>query len=163
MTETAKAAVAEGLAIRLLAPSPVLFAPNRLYLLVYMLVAIGLYSTAVFPLMPQEFGGGNKPTVNLHLIEPLQAWAGRLDVPISEDGTLGPVRLLLETDTFLVVSRERVNERAWIFIPPALGLRPAEGGAVSIDKKLVAAVEHIKSKHATVAPASDISSGDISL
>src|SRR5574341_495216 len=81
-------------------------AANRIVILIYVLAALVAYGTWVYPELPQEFGGGRKPEVTIRLkdYQEQQFYAG-LGLPTSADGaSIGPVKLILETDSFLMVT-----------------------------------------------------------
>ena len=71
-----------------------------------MRVTINPVSIKSGPVQPQEFGGGRRPVVKLVLAEPRAEWTHELGLPSAPDGTLGPVLLVLETDSAFVVSAE---------------------------------------------------------
>jgi hypothetical protein len=109
-------------------------AANRIVILLYVLAALVGYGKWVYPEIPQEFGGGRKPEVTIHFKEHQeQKFYAGLGLPASADGaSIGPVNLILETDSFLMVTG-------------ATG----EGDpkpAVGIDKSLISVIVY-KAKH----------------
>ncbi len=97
--------------------------------------AVGIYATMLFPQMPRYFGGGKKPVVWLMLSDSHQLEGIGIDLPRSKDGrSLGPVKLLLETESLFVV---RTNEPLTIW-PCCVDLKA--NPTVGVDRKLVSAV-----------------------
>jgi hypothetical protein len=119
--------------------------PARIFAVIWALTGIVMYTSYVFPLVRQQFGGGLKSSVQLLLTEKHETWAMDLDLPISSDSrSIGPVTLLLETDAFFIVSKAPVptdnlplsSSYLW---SPVTRLSPAVG----IDKKSVTAVRYL--------------------
>ena len=115
-------------------------AGNRVIILIYVLAALAAYGRWVYPEVPQEFGGGRKPEVTIRLKEyqGQQFYAG-LGLPTSaDDASIGPVKLILETDSFLMVTGAT-----------------SEGDpkpAVGIDKGLVSMIVYNAKQRKTVEP-----------
>jgi hypothetical protein len=119
--------------------------PMRIFVVIWALGGIVMYTSYVFPIVHQQFGGGLKSTVQLLLTEKHDTWATDLDLPLSSNGrSVGPVRLLLETDAFFIVSKTPVETEnvplssSYLWIPTKR-LSPAVG----IDKKSVTAVRYL--------------------
>ncbi len=96
-------------------------------------LAVGVYSAAVSPFIPRQFGGTQKPTIELLLKEP--ALAGVVAGFPTAGVRIGPVKLLFEAESAFVVTApgSRPSWSAWV---------PADAPAVAIDRALVSAVIH---------------------
>lgn len=117
---------------------------GRLAIVLFCLIAIGLYATVVFPAMPQEFGGGMKPSVKIVFASNAKDWANGLGLPVSDDGrSIGPVDLLIETEGYVVVSHKGrpENSRLRMWLP----VRAAAASAVRIEKKDIVALAYAPS------------------
>ena len=108
---------------------------NTISPVLFVLVGIILYAQAVFPRFPREFGGGQREIVRLFLFEhPTASWK-ELGLPMSGDSkTVGPVVLLLETETMLYLKNPDELDR------PVLLSGGRSSTTVGIDKRSVSAV-----------------------
>jgi hypothetical protein len=94
------------------------------------LMGLIIYTVVVFPQIPREWGGGQKPFVQLFLTERLQAVAEDKDIPSTKDGkTIGPVVCVLETDHAIIIAS--LNQA-----------QPHNGNykTIAVDRKVVTAV-----------------------
>jgi hypothetical protein len=92
------------------------------------LLGLFLYVRYAFPNIPREFGGGEKPLVELFLSEKLAVFDNVADLPVSADGKkVGPVYCVVETDKTLVITSKS---------NPQL----ISQEAIAIDKSLLTAV-----------------------
>jgi hypothetical protein len=124
----------------LFARSALRIAPDNITAFAYILTGIAGYATLVFPTIPQEFGGGRKPQVSLWLSQPEARWREQLRLPVSSDGwSIGPVAMVLETDTFFMVS-------------PGLDAKGRHLPAIGIDKKAVSAIQYTSTRGALPLP-----------
>jgi hypothetical protein len=84
------------------------------------------YSAFVFPHFSREFGGGKKSLIEVLLSNPLEVQWSALGISVSENGKkVGPISLLLETDSMYVVAAlEKPNVTEWL---PARTTAPAVG------------------------------------
>ena len=99
----------------------------------FLVFSISLYTYSFFPLVSKIIGGGRPPTVRLILDHPLPAaWPSHIWV--SPDGRrIGPVALLLESATMVIVGP--VDQPETMYSTPG-----APVPAVEINKNLVALV-----------------------
>ena len=101
------------------------------------LVFLTLYSTLVFPEIPREFGGGKRAVVEVVLNDLSFLRWEETGLPVHNDEKrIGPVVLLLETGTMLVVKRMEVGE-------VASSKRPRPAPAIGLDKKLISVLIYI--------------------
>lgn len=123
----------------------VTFFPNRLYLGVYVLVAISVYAAYVHPAIPREFGGGMKPLVRLFITGAPDGSAKELNLPVSQDNrTIGPVELLMENERFFIVTRARGDSAHLPLYRPERWLPHRRAApAVGIDKQFVSGIIYL--------------------
>jgi len=123
--------------------------------MVSMLSFLLIYSLIIYPYVPMKYGGGNHPKVELFLSEPL-------NIPWSMDGMslvdnglrIGPVRLLLETEDTIIVTRSAERDALGFLISTP---------AYALSKKNIAACRFIprdveekrRSKHESMASRSE--------
>lgn len=102
---------------------------------VVLLSLIYLYAGFAYPHFPRVFGGGKKPLIDFLPGEPTKLAWKELGLPVSGDGKkIGPVILLLETDSMFIVATPG---------EPQLGVWSSferRFPAVGIDKKEVSAI-----------------------
>lgn len=113
-----------------------------IYYAVGLLSLIALYSGLAYPHFPRVFGGGKKPLIEFVLADSTKLAWKELGLPVSGDGKkIGPVVLLLETDSmFIVATPGEPQLEVWSSFERRLL-------AVGIDKKEVSAiVYHQKAK-----------------
>lgn len=106
-----------------------------IYYAVGLLSLIALYSGLAYPHFPRVFGGGKKPLIEFVLGEATKLAWKELGLPVSGDGKkIGPVILLLETDSmFIVATPGKPQLDVWSMFERQLP-------AVGIDKKEVSAI-----------------------
>jgi len=115
---------------------------SPLYLVIGMLINIGIYTIVVFPQIPREVGGGNRPVVEIFLSEDPEPFWNETKFPISkETKRVGPVILLLETETSYVIGAIEPQERD-VWFPYR-----KTASAVSVEKKLVSGVVYKAEKN----------------
>jgi hypothetical protein len=103
---------------------------------IWLILALWLYTAAVFPLIPQALGGGQRSLVTLLLKESPGLDLKSLGLPaVAEKSLLGPVSMLVETDTMYFVVGPRQDRAPGLWHLSHRGAR-----AVGLEKKLVVAV-----------------------
>jgi hypothetical protein len=102
------------------------------------LIALTFYSVLVYPLIPRDLGGGLKPLVRLRLSQPAltMPWTSK-HIPISANGQIGPVRLLLETADTVIVAADYVVTTRKPLHPDSVGQ------TIELDRHLVMEVEYL--------------------
>ena len=103
----------------------------------WIFVALGLYTSIVFPDLPREIGGGRRPSVEVLLSEvpPVDWTAAGLTFSAGRKA-IGPAMLVLDTATAVVVHRpETWHERRFFGGPTTTTL--------ALERKLVAAVVYL--------------------
>jgi hypothetical protein len=104
-----------------------------------LLMSITFYARVVYPILPRELGGGEKPRVLLLLSEPAtKRLLTSEHIPLSEDGkVIGPVRLLLETSEIVAIAAD--SDQAGLV--KSFGFSNAH--AIELNRNLVGIVEFL--------------------
>ncbi|MEX0803966.1 MAG: hypothetical protein WD688_11715 [Candidatus Binatia bacterium] len=106
------------------------------FALVQLLGVLSIYSLFAYPYLSKEFGGGNKPTVTLIVSASLPAL--HLPTEKKNGSSIGPVKLLFESESMFFVTPINPEESVWGTL--ALGGEDTTG----IAKELVQAVTYVR-------------------
>ncbi len=99
------------------------------------------YAVLSFPLVAREFGGGHKTMIEVVLSEHAPESWDHFGLPLSADRSrIGPVALLFESQSGLVVTRRVAPGLVWLSEKDLTTVTPSRVESVAIERKSVAGI-----------------------